>query len=312
MNRIQLLTIPFIVFIAFGQNNIGLTQIKQYRPPNYQLKPINPLPDKYSYGPEYFLRQSEFILYIDGKTMEQSLAQLVRFYERFDCSEFEPSMNSGQALIYEQSSLPKNKKIFPAEVRTRHIRLAADYLCNQTEGTFRSKYLEDRVLAVYKKRNSLFNDILIPRLSNKNLTVNQAFQILVNLANRQTRKAKIFYEKPKTIHLRAGKAPNPPVSKEKNVLYEDLPGSILNQKITLDIFPNKNLLDGLAAVIASQDYPLYLTLRPKDPSTPSGYTHVLQIDTLPDSEVKKVRIFQTSSSSFPSGWLDPNVFYTMK
>lgn len=279
---------------------------QQTRPPHLQAKPLNPLPDKdYENVAENFFRKSEYILYIDGKTMEEALAQIIRFYERFGWAETDPLVYSGQALIYEEGSFAKDETGLPAEVRARHLNLAVEYLCTKARGVFRSRYLENRVLVVYKKSGSLLSEIPLPRIADRSMTVQEALTTLVQLANRQSR-AKIYYERPEIIRLRAGTDPFQGTRKARQIaLYSDLPPSILDEKITVNVFANKRLADGLAVVLAQCAYPLYLTLRPKDPSTPEGFSHVLRVGTLPAHEVEKIRIFNTME------WVEPTRIYRL-
>jgi hypothetical protein len=257
---------------------------------------IDPYPrnEKYLQEKSFFLQNSSYILYIDAITMEDALAQMVRFYERKGWARTNPLKYSGQPLIYEEADLPRQIQAFPTEVRTRHIRIATEYLTTKTRNFFKTRFLEGNVLVVYKGENSVLMNTELPRIKNKVMTVGGALNYVVALINQENRSVRIRYEEPETIRIRGMEESDVHPYLEREVLmYAPLKKNVLNMKITLDLSAHKNGMDALAKIIAEQPIPYYITLRPEKKG--KGYTHVLRLDTLPAKVVKKFRLEDRSS-----------------
>ena len=295
INSVFCFSLLFVFCLSAIQNPSAQMIMQQGIAP-YTPKPL----EKRLQEESIFLRMNAFILYIDGKTMEDSIAQLVRFYERKGWARTKPIYYSGQAVIYEDAPLPKDKVIFPAEFNTHHLWDTAEFICRKTQGLFRERYLGNRVLVIQKAPESLL-DLQLPQLTDKQISPLNAMQFVVDIINKQNKKVKIRVEKPSVIRMRAGMDSSLAAAAKKQLaMFQDLPPSILETPVKIELSFKRSLSEALTAIIASQPYPLYLTIRPEPQG--AGFTHVLRVDTLPSSEVKLVRYADTAYENYYRDW----------
>ncbi|MGI6458383.1 MAG: hypothetical protein ACOX5R_22590 [bacterium] len=225
-----------------------------------------------------YLLEGTYLLHIDARDMEEALAQVIPFFESLGLGiNRKQPQYSGIPLIYEYNEISEKYLPIRDKIRQDALHKTVEYLCNKTRGAFRSSIYEGRILVVRKQVDSLLYNLKIRPMRMTDISIYEAFQKVLEMANNSARDVRIRLEKPNSILMRDGVGP------AHWLMYNQLPASILNEKISVNIRSN-TLLDGLTQVMRMQPYPFYLSLKPDTPR--SQYTHVLRFDTLPEARIR--------------------------